>query len=48
MNKKQIPFKGVITAALGLAFMLFGVYQGEAQTVFAKAIRVCLECIGIG
>ncbi len=48
MKKRYVPFKGVITALLGLAFMLFGIYNGEAETVLAKAIRVCLECIGIG
>lgn len=48
MRKKEFPFKGIITALLGLVFMLFGVYRGEAETVLAKAIRVCLECIGIG
>lgn len=48
MKKRSLPFKGVITAIIGLAFMAFGIYGGEAQTVFTKAIRVCLECIGIG
>ncbi len=48
MKKKDIPFKGIFAALLGLAFMFFGIYQGEADIVLAKAIRVCLECIGIG
>ncbi len=33
---------------LGVIFVLFGIYRGEVQTVFSKAIHVCLECIGIG
>ncbi|MBQ4349231.1 MAG: hypothetical protein IJC79_06435 [Clostridia bacterium] len=48
MNKKNFPYKGIITALLGLVFMFFGAYRGEADIVLSKAIRVCLECIGIG
>lgn len=48
MNKKHIPFKGVITAIIGIIFIIIGVFEGEAATVFGKAIRICLECIGIG
>lgn len=48
MKNKSIPFAGIIAAVLGIVFMFFGVYRGEANIVLAKAIRVCLECIGIG
>ena len=30
------------------AFVLLGIFSGQAQAVLSKAIRVCLECIGIG
>lgn len=34
--------------ALSLAFIGFGIYRKEVDTVFMKAINLCLECIGIG
>ncbi|MDO4944914.1 MAG: CD1871A family CXXC motif-containing protein [Ruminococcus sp.] len=39
---------GVVTAALGLVMMGYGIQRGEMATVLTKAIRICLECIGIG
>ena len=35
-------------AVLGAAFLLYGIFSGQAIAVLNKAIRVCLECIGIG
>lgn len=47
--KKRIPEKaGFFVAVLGLAMTFFGYYRGETETVLSKAIRICLECIGIG
>ena len=38
----------VILAASGIVLMIFGAGRGEIFLVFNKAIRICLECIGIG
>ena len=32
----------------GVAMLCFGVWRGEALTVLSKAIKLCLECVGIG
>lgn len=32
----------------GFLMLLFGLWRGEADTVFSKAIRLCMECVGIG
>ena len=34
--------------AAGLVFFLVGIYSGEAATVLSKAIKLCMECVGIG
>ncbi len=48
MKNKEFPIKALVTSLVGIAFMAFGIYRGEMMTVFAKAIKICLECIGIG
>lgn len=32
----------------GVALITFGVLSGDAGLVMKSAIRICLECIGIG
>ena len=38
----------VLLLLAGIAMLIFGIWRGEAQTVFSKAIRLCMECVGIG
>ena len=34
--------------AVAITFICLGVYRGEVESVFSKAINLCLECVGIG
>ena len=45
MTKKQAQ---LLLLAAGVLMLLFGVWRGEAATVLSKAIKLCLECVGIG
>ncbi len=39
---------GWLLLALAGVFLFVGILRGEPCMVLQKAIRVCLECIGIG
>lgn len=43
--KKWIPW---LLMAAGAALCLVGIAQGQPAQVMAKAVRVCMECVGIG
>ena len=47
-NKKVSLTVSAVLLAAGIAMLLFGIFRGEAETVLEKAIRICLECVGIG
>lgn len=45
---KERNIYGILLALTGAVFMCIGIFKGEPASVMAKAIRICLECIGIG
>ena len=45
MRKRISQFALFITGTLMIGY---GVIRGEAATVLGKAIKLCLECVGIG
>ena len=38
----------LLLALAGLSALALGIAQGGYQTTMAKAVRICMECIGIG
>ena len=46
-RSKKAVFQ-VLLLICGGAMLCCGVLRGEADTVLSKAIRLCLECVGIG
>lgn len=48
MKDKKRMLMSTAAALAGVAMMSFGIYRGELTEVFTKAVRICLECIGIG
>ncbi len=46
MTRRMVASFSVVM--LGALLLAFGVWRGEADVVFKKAVVVCLECIGIG
>lgn len=38
----------IVLLITGIAMVSYGVIRGEAAVVLGKAIKLCLECVGIG
>ena len=48
MKKRNRIFVQITLLLVGVAFVTIGTLRGEAETVLNKAVRICLECVGIG
>ena len=44
--KKNLP--AWLTLSAAAALILWGVAENQPAQVLARAIRVCMECVGIG
>lgn len=48
MDSRKKNRARLLAALAACAFMLYGLARGEASVVLAKAVNICLECIGLG
>ncbi len=48
MKRKAVISLRFIILAISMIFITIGIIGGEAEAVLLKAVKVCLECIGIG
>lgn len=48
MNRNIVSLVRFIVPGLSLALIVIGIQRQEHLEVLQKAVRICLECIGIG
>lgn len=48
MNSRNLLIQRIMTLAASAAMMAYGMMRQEPSLVLKKAVRICLECIGIG
>ena len=48
MRSRQRTILRVLALAAGVLCVGIGILRGEPAAVLQKAVRICLECIGIG
>ncbi len=48
MEEKRTAQLRICVLLAGIVFLAVGCFRGEFSDVLAKAMRICLECIGIG
>lgn len=47
-KEKSARRTGLILLIAGAALTAAGLLQGQYAQVLAKAVRICMECVGIG
>ena len=45
---KRLNLIRAAVLVIAVAFICIGLASGEADVVLRKAMRICLECIGVG
>ena len=48
MKKTKTGTVTWILLLLGAGMCIYGALTGEAEAVLTKAVRICMECIGLG
>lgn len=48
MSRRRKNAARLTLLAAGTIMICFGAMRGEAELVLGKAVRLCLECVGIG
>lgn len=48
MTRVKKALSQVVLLVSGAVMLGFGAMRGEVETVLSKAIKLCLECVGIG
>lgn len=48
MSSRARKWAWPLLSLLSLLMIALGVFRGEVAIVLNKAVRICLECIGIG
>ena len=41
-------YKTLVAILLSLVLLFVGMIQGQQERVFRKAVKICLECVGLG
>ncbi|MBP5160088.1 MAG: hypothetical protein ILP10_07285 [Lachnospiraceae bacterium] len=47
-KEKKTVLLTFVLLALALILIAVGIWRDEIRTVIDKAVRICMECIGIG